>query len=101
MTTSIWEIQRALGDGVKRPHQKELAGGYISEKRRCCVAAMDIERYEIITEDHIICLAPGSEDYISAGEFYHLTSGYYKAAKFIKKGTPIFKNSIGVHRKVL
>jgi sialic acid synthase SpsE len=87
-------IQEMLGDGVKRPHRDELAEGYLSEKRRCCVATKDIRQYEIITEDHIICLCPGHEDYVSAGDFYDLTSGFYEATKFIKKGTPIFKSSV-------
>lgn len=94
MTTSLWEIQTALGSGTKQPHASE--GDYVWQKRRCCVARRDIQRYEIITEDHIICLCPGHEDYISAGEFYHLTSGYYEATRFIKKGTPIFNSSVKV-----
>jgi sialic acid synthase SpsE len=94
--TTVWELPRIFGDGIKRPHQSELAGGYASEKRRCCVAAMDIKLFEIITEDHIICLAPGSEDYVSAGKFYQLTNGFYEATEFIKKGTPIFKSSVKV-----
>jgi sialic acid synthase SpsE len=89
-------IQEMLGNGVKRPHRDELAGGYLSEKRRCCVAAKDIKRYEIITEDHIICLCPGHEDCVSAGEFYQLTSGFYEATDFINKGTPIFKDFVKV-----
>lgn len=95
---SISRIQEMLGIGIKEPHHSEIVGGYASEKRRCCVAAKDIERHETITGDHIICLCPGHDDYVSAGDFYNLTNGFREARAFIKKGTPILKGSVRMIR---
>jgi sialic acid synthase SpsE len=90
----IIQIQKMLGTGTKEPQGSESAGGYLFEKRRCCVAIKDIKIGEVITQEHIMCLAPGNEGYVSAGDFYRLTSGSTIAIKSIKKGTPIFRSSV-------
>ncbi len=92
MTTTLWEIQTARGDGVKQPHNSE--GLYVWQKRRCCVAARTIQAGMVIQPQDIICLAPGVPNSIGASDIYRLTSGTYVATCTIKKGTPIFNNNI-------
>ncbi len=92
MTVALWEIQKARGDGIKQPHSSE--GAYLWQKRRCCVAANDIECGAVITDDDIICLAPGVNGAVLAPEIYKITGGSYIAAVEIPKGRPIFKDEI-------
>lgn len=88
-------IQKAMGNGLKRPHENEYQAGYRDQKRRCCVAVRDISIGQVISEDDIICLCPGDKKYVSAAEFYRLTCGSYIALRDIEKGTPIHKEYVG------
>lgn len=92
MTIALWEIQKALGDGVKRPHVSE--GSYVWMKRRCCVAANTIQRGKILQARDIICLAPGVEGAMPASDIYKLTGGSYVANVEIPKGRPIFVDEV-------
>lgn len=88
-------IQEIRGNGIKQPHEAELAGGYTAQKRRCCVAARNIQQGAIIENDDIICLCPGDNQYVSAGEIFKIINGQYIALEAIPKGTPIRKGAVG------
>ncbi|MHA2389080.1 MAG: N-acetylneuraminate synthase family protein [Candidatus Hodarchaeales archaeon] len=92
MTTTLWEIQRILGDGIKQPHTSE--GKYVEQKRRCCVAYRDIRKGDVIKIEDIICLAPGIDGAVSAAEIYKITSGIYASTVEIPTGRPIFEKEI-------
>ena len=88
-------IERMLGNGIKAPHESEIAGGYVQQKRRCCVAYKDIKVGEEFLPGSITCLCPGDEGVVSAAEYQKLTGGSYIALEDIKKGTPIYKKAVG------
>lgn len=57
MVTAIRNIEKALGDGVKRPNPSESKN--ISVVRKSIVAAKKIEKGEIFTEENLIVKRPG------------------------------------------
>lgn len=58
MVNNIRLIEKALGDGVKRPAEAEKKN--IAIARKSIVAAKDIKKGEIFTEDNITVKRPGS-----------------------------------------
>jgi len=58
MVNNIRMIEKALGDGVKQPAEAEKKNIVIA--RKSIVAAKDIKKGEIFTEDNIIVKRPGS-----------------------------------------
>ena len=58
MVNNIRLIEKALGDGVKRPAEAEKKN--ISIARKSIVAAKDIKKGEIFTEENITVKRPGS-----------------------------------------
>ena len=58
MVNNIRLIEKALGDGVKRPAEAEKKN--IAIARKSIVAARDIKKGEIFTEDNITVKRPGS-----------------------------------------
>ena len=58
MVTAIRNIERALGDGVKRVSDSEKAN--ISVARKSIVAAVPIKKGEVLTEDNITVKRPGT-----------------------------------------
>ena len=58
MVNNIRMIEKALGDGVKQPAEAEKKN--IAIARKSIVAAKDIKKGEIFTEDNIIVKRPGS-----------------------------------------
>lgn len=57
MVNAIRNIERALGDGVKKPSQSELKN--IGVARKSLVAFVDIKKGEIFSEDNICAKRPG------------------------------------------
>jgi len=58
MVKSIRNIEQALGDGIKRPSQSEIKN--ISIARKSIVAASDICKGEIFTEENLTVKRPGN-----------------------------------------
>lgn len=58
MVKSIRNIEQALGDGVKRPSQSEIKN--ISIARKSVVAASDIRKGEIFTDENLAIKRPGT-----------------------------------------
>ncbi len=58
MISSIRNIEKALGDGVKRPGVGELKNRAIA--RKSLVAAQDISKGEIFNEENIVVKRPGN-----------------------------------------
>jgi N,N'-diacetyllegionaminate synthase len=57
MIRSIRNIEEALGDGVKRPSESELKNKKIA--RKSIVAAVNIDKGELLTENNITVKRPG------------------------------------------
>lgn len=58
MVTAIRNIEKAMGDGIKRPSSSELKN--IPVVRKSIVAARDINKGDILTEDNITVKRPGT-----------------------------------------
>ena len=58
MVTAIRNIEKALGDGIKRPSESEKKN--IAIARKSIVAAQKIKKGEIFTEENIAAKRPGS-----------------------------------------
>jgi len=58
MVVSIRNIEKALGDGIKRPSPSELENRSIA--RKSIVAARDIRKGELFTEENLAVKRPGT-----------------------------------------
>ena len=57
MVQAIRNIERALGDGIKRPSSSEQKN--ISVVRKSIVAARSIKKYEVFSEENLLAKRPG------------------------------------------
>ncbi len=58
LVIKVREIEKALGDGIKKPHKLELNENY-EKARRSIIALKDIPKGTIITRDMLIIKRPG------------------------------------------
>ena len=58
MVLSIRNVEAAIGDGIKQPSQAEKKNIVIA--RKSIVAACDIKKGEVFTEDNLIAKRPGN-----------------------------------------
>lgn len=58
LVIKIREIEKAMGDGIKKPHELELGENY-DKARRSIIAKIDIPKDTIISRDMLIVKRPG------------------------------------------
>ena len=58
MVTAIWNIEKAMGKGIKKPSPSELKNKSIA--RKSIVAARDIRKGEVLTETNLTVKRPGT-----------------------------------------
>lgn len=83
MVKAIRNIEKALGNGIKKPSQSEAKN--ISIVRKCIVAKRDIKKGEVFTEENLTTKRSGGG--ISAMRWREVLGK--KAPKFIKRDEPI------------
>ncbi len=83
MVKAIRNIEKALGNGIKKPSQSEAKN--ISIVRKCIVAKRDIKKGEVFTEENLTTKRSGGV--ISAMRWREVLGK--KAPKFIKRDEPI------------
>ncbi len=83
MVKAIRNIEKALGNGIKKPSQSEAKN--ISIVRKCIVAKRNIKKGEVFTEENLTTKRSGGG--ISAMRWREVLGK--KAPKFIKRDEPI------------
>ena len=58
MVSAIRQVESAMGDGVKRPTHSEVKNKLVA--RKSLVAAYDIDKGEIFTQDNVLIKRPGT-----------------------------------------